>query len=66
MISLVVGVDRRTLTHWHANVRAADHDSAAVRARSIAAADGVDLVIAAVIGPNSAVMPEFPDLRLAA
>jgi hypothetical protein len=66
VINLVVGVDRRTLTHWHANVRATDHDSAAARARTIAAAAGVDLVVAAVVGPNSTVLPEIPNLPVAA
>ena len=62
MTSLVVGVDRRTLTHWHTNVLARDAGDAASRARAMAAADGVDLVIAAIVGPDSTHLPEFPAL----
>jgi len=61
-MTLVVGVDRRTLAHWHANVLTDDPGDAATRARAMAAADGVDLVVAAIVGPRSAVLPEFPAL----
>jgi hypothetical protein len=62
---LIVGVDRRTLAPWHRNVLA--HDVAAARriARSRAAAEGVALVVAAVIGPYSAVLPD-PDASASA
>jgi hypothetical protein len=62
MISVVVGVDRRSLTHWHGNVQTEDPGDAATRATAMAAADGIDLVIAAIVGPRSAVLPEFPAL----
>ncbi len=53
MTYLIVGLDSTTHAPWHANVRAPDTAAAAGIARSRAAAQGIDLVIAAVIGPNS-------------
>jgi hypothetical protein len=55
MTFLIVGVDRRSLTPWHRNVMARDADAATQLARARASADGVALVIAAVIGPGGAV-----------
>ena len=55
MTFLIVGVDRRSLTPWHRNVMAGDADTAAQLARAGASADGVALVVAAVIGPGGAV-----------
>jgi hypothetical protein len=55
MTFLIVGLDRRTLAPWHRNVRERDAASAARTARVRAGADGVDLVVAAVIGPGSSV-----------
>ena len=55
---LIVGVDRRTLAPWHRNVMARDIASARRAARNRAAAEGVALVVAGVIGPCSAVLPE--------
>src|SRR4029078_976392 len=57
MISLVVGVARRNLTHWHGNVQTEDPGDAATRARAMAAAAGIDLVIAALRGPPHAAVP---------
>ena len=56
MTFLVVGVDRRSLTPWHRNVLARELDEATRLARIRAAADGIALVIAAVIGPGGAVL----------
>jgi hypothetical protein len=53
---LIVGIDRRTLAPWHDNVMARDVRTAALIARARAAAEGVALVIAAVVGPNSSVL----------
>jgi hypothetical protein len=58
MTYLVVGLDLRTHARWHANVSADDTTTAEWRARTRAKADGIDLVVAAVIGPNSAVMSD--------
>jgi hypothetical protein len=55
---LVVGLDRSTLARWHGNVLARDARNATLIARARAAAEGVTLVIAAVIGPNSSVVSE--------
>jgi len=55
MTFLIVGLDRKTLASWHRNVRERDAASAARTARTRAGADGVDLVVAAVIGPGSSV-----------
>ena len=54
MTFLIVGVDRRSLTPWHRNVMARDVDTAAQLARARASAEGVALVVAAVIGPGGA------------
>ena len=56
MTYLIVGVDRRTLAPWHRHVRERDLLSATRSAVARACADGVDLAVAAVIGPNSSVV----------
>jgi hypothetical protein len=56
MIYLIVGLDRHTLTPWHVNIRARDVTAAKQLAHSRACADGVDLAVAAVIGPAAEVM----------
>jgi hypothetical protein len=61
MIYLVAGLDRSTLTSWHDNVMAADVGTAAHIARARAAAQGIQLVIAAVVGPYSSVVAEAAD-----
>jgi hypothetical protein len=66
MIYLVVGLDRRTLGPWHRNVGAGDVEAAKRLARAGARATGVDLVVAAVIGPYSTVLDEPADTAVAA
>jgi hypothetical protein len=53
MIYLVAGLDRTTLGRWHDHVMARDATLAARIARGRAADQGVDLVVAAVVGPCS-------------
>ena len=53
MIYLVAGLDRSTLGRWHDHVMARDAPGAARIARGRAAGQGVDLVVAAVVGPCS-------------
>jgi hypothetical protein len=53
---LIVGLDRQTLAPWHENIRAGEATSALRVALARAAARGIDLVVAAVIGPNSSVV----------
>ena len=53
MIYLVAGLDRSTLDRWHDHVTARDASGAARIARGRAAGQGVDLVVAAVVGPCS-------------
>lgn len=67
MIYLIVGLDRRTLDPWHSNIREDDVASATRAALARAGADGVDLAVAAVIGPCSNVLDSHPTpvLRLA-
>ena len=55
MTFLIVGVDGRTLAPWHRHVMAPDIASARLAARLRAAAEGVVLVVAAVVGPGSQV-----------
>ena len=56
MTYLIVGLYQRTLVRWHDNVLARDVGTATRIARARAAAQGVRLVVAAVIGPNSALL----------
>jgi len=53
---LIVGLDRNTLAPWHENVLARDIGTATRVARTRAAMQGIKLVVAAVIGPNSCVL----------
>jgi hypothetical protein len=55
---LIVGLDRATLAPWHQNIQARDVTTAARLARARAKARGINLVVAAVIGPNSSVLPQ--------
>jgi hypothetical protein len=55
---LIVGLDRKTYARWYENVSADDVGTAQRIARARAAAQGVELVVAAVIGPNSAVVSD--------
>jgi hypothetical protein len=52
MTFLIVGLDRSTLAPWQKYVRERDVAGATRAAVARAGADGVDLVVAAVIGPN--------------
>jgi hypothetical protein len=56
MIYLIVGVDRSSLAPWHRNVAARDARAAARAACAHAEEAGCDLVVAAVVGPNSTVL----------
>jgi hypothetical protein len=56
VVYLVVGLDAGTLAGWHRNILARDVTVATRDARERAAAEGVELLVAAVIGPNSAVV----------
>jgi hypothetical protein len=49
---LIVGVDKHTLAPWHQNIGADDVTTARRLARTRATAQGINLLIAAVIGPN--------------
>jgi hypothetical protein len=57
VIYLTVGVDRTTFAPWHEDIQARDVTAATRLARAHAQACGIDLVVAAVIGPNSSVLP---------
>jgi hypothetical protein len=63
MTYLVVGLDRQTLAPWHENVSADDAETAARVALGRAEGRGIDLVVAAVIGPNSSVVAVPVDQR---
>lgn len=58
MTYLIVGLDRHTFARWHENVLAGDVATATRIARARAAVKGIQLVVAAVIGPNSSVLPD--------
>jgi hypothetical protein len=58
VVYLIAGLDRATLARWHTNVMARDAAAAAEIARARAAAQGVTLLIAAAIGPNSSIVEE--------
>jgi hypothetical protein len=58
MTYLVVGLDQSTFAPWHQNIGAADVATARRVAFARAQARGIQLVIAAVVGPNSTVMAE--------
>jgi hypothetical protein len=55
---LIVGLDRHTLVPWHENVCASDVATAKLMAHARAAAQGIDVVVAAVIGPNLSVLSD--------
>ena len=61
MTYLIVGLDRKTHGRWHENVSAGDIGTAKRIARARAMAQGIDLVVAAVIGPNSSVVSDTAD-----
>jgi hypothetical protein len=55
---LIVGLDRHTLAGWHEHVLAHDVTTATRIASARAAARGIQLLVAAVIGPNSSVIAD--------
>jgi hypothetical protein len=65
VIYLIAGVDRATLVQWHDNVMATDVTSATRIARARAASRGIELVVAAVIGPYSSIVTERAEERSA-
>jgi hypothetical protein len=56
MTFLVVGLDRTTLAPWRRHIRRHDAHAAASLAIAHAASEGIDLAVAAVIGPSSNVL----------
>ena len=58
MTYLIVGLDKHTLAPWHQNIGTSDVTSAKRIARARAAAQGIDVVVAAVIGPNLGVLTD--------
>jgi hypothetical protein len=60
---LIVGLDRSTFARWHENVLADDVTAATRIARRRAAAAGINLVVAAVIGPCSSVLTDPAEER---
>jgi hypothetical protein len=58
MVYLIVGLDRNTLTPWHDNIGARNVGHAKRVARARATAQGIDLAVAAVIGPASDVLAD--------
>jgi hypothetical protein len=63
MIYLVVGLDRNTFAPWHENIHAVDASAATTVARDHASIRGINLVVAAVIGPSSNVLSVRPAVR---
>lgn len=52
MTYLIVGLDKHTLTPWRENIAAGDVTTAKQAALARASAQGIEVVVAAVIGPN--------------
>lgn len=65
MTYLIVGLDRRTHARWHGNVSADDVATAERIATGRAAGRGIDLVVAAAIGPNLVVLSDPVEERVA-
>ena len=61
MIYLVAGLDRSTFARWHDHVMADDVSIATRIARARAAAEGLELIVAAVIGPCSNLVSDGAD-----
>jgi hypothetical protein len=61
MIYLVAGLDRSTFARWHDHVMADDVSIATRIARARAAAEGLELIVAAVIGPCSNLVSDGVD-----
>ncbi len=62
MTYLIVGVDQSTFAPWHQNVSADDVPTAKQIAFARASARGIQLVVAAVIGPGMTVVPDTTQL----
>jgi hypothetical protein len=60
---LIVGIDRRTHARWHQNVTADGVLSTERLARVRARGQGIDLVVAAAIGPGPVVLSDPVELR---
>jgi hypothetical protein len=58
VVYLIVGLDRNTFARWHGNVAAPNARAAERIARARSAAQGIQLVVAAAIGPYSSVVKE--------
>jgi hypothetical protein len=58
VIYLIVGLDKKTLVPWHQNIGADDVTAARRLARARATAQGINLLVAAVIGPNMSVLSD--------
>jgi hypothetical protein len=56
MVYLVVGIDHASLAPWHTNIAAPSVGRAVRSAVQRASAAGLDLIVAAVIGPGSTVV----------
>ena len=65
MTYLIVGLDRNTHARWHGNVSASEVGTAKRIAQERATAHEIDLVVAAVIGPNSALVSDPVEQRVA-
>ena len=61
MTYLIVGLDRNTLAPRRENIRADNPATAKRIALARAEALGLSLVVAAVIGPNSSILPDSAD-----
>ena len=61
MVYLIAGLDRSTFARWHDHVMAADVTVATRIAHARAAAQGVELVVAAVIGPYSSLVSDVDE-----
>ena len=62
MIYLVAGLDHSTFSRWHDHVAATDPTGAARDAIARAARQGIELVVAAVIGPYGSFEPFVADV----
>ena len=63
MIYLVAGLDHNTFSRWHDHVAATDPTGAARDAMARAARQGIELVVAAVIGPYGSVESFVADVQ---
>ncbi len=61
MVFLIAGLDRTTFSRWHDHVMAADATLATRIAQARAADQGVELVVAAVVGPYSSLVSDAAD-----